>query len=171
MEATGGSRGMSGHQRAFRGKSDTWLTPPEILKSLGKFDLDPCCPPDMPWTTAERMVSLPDCGLSMPWKGRVWLNPPYGPQTTEWLERLSEHDYGTALVFARTETNAWHDFIWPKAKGVLFLRGRLHFHDAAGVRAKANAGAPSALVAYGGADYMQLMASGLPGHFVRLNRR
>ena len=70
---------MSGHQSA-RMKSDTWLTPPEILRALGVFDLDPCCPPDMPWPTAAAMISPPRDGLSEAWHGRVWLNPPFGTQ-------------------------------------------------------------------------------------------
>ena len=24
--------------------TDIWLTPPDIINSLGTFDLDPCCP-------------------------------------------------------------------------------------------------------------------------------
>ncbi len=34
-----------------------WLTPPAIIKALGEFDLDPCCPPVMPWRTAREMIS------------------------------------------------------------------------------------------------------------------
>ena len=30
---------------------DEWLTPPEIIKSLGEFDLDPCSPINRPWAT------------------------------------------------------------------------------------------------------------------------
>lgn len=56
----------------------TWLTPPEIIRALGEFDLDPCCPPAMPWSTAKKMVCRPDDGLAVTWEGRVWLNPPYG---------------------------------------------------------------------------------------------
>jgi hypothetical protein len=167
-EANLTSRGMSGHQRAYRGDSDTWLTPPGILEALGPFDTDPCCPPSMPWGTATVMVTPEQDGLQHSWVGRVWLNPPYGPETDAWLEKLAEHGNGTALIFARTETRAWHKHVWPKATAILFLEGRLHFHDIEGVRAKANAGAPSALVAYGVADALRLAASSLPGKFVPL---
>lgn len=37
------NRAIGSHQSA-RMKSDTWLTPPDIIKSLGEFDLDPCSP-------------------------------------------------------------------------------------------------------------------------------
>jgi len=34
------SMGIGGHQRAFRGETDVWLTPPEVLKALSPFDLE-----------------------------------------------------------------------------------------------------------------------------------
>lgn len=36
-------KGLGGHE-ATLGKNNEWLTPPEIIKSLGEFDLDPCAP-------------------------------------------------------------------------------------------------------------------------------
>jgi len=37
---------------------DIWLTPIELIKALGKFDTDPCCPDTpMPWKTAKRMIT------------------------------------------------------------------------------------------------------------------
>lgn len=35
----------------------TWLTPPEVIRALGRFTLDPCCPPVMPWRTADKMLT------------------------------------------------------------------------------------------------------------------
>jgi hypothetical protein len=149
-------------------KSDTWLTPPHILQALGPFDLDPCCPPDMPWPTAKRDYTRAENGLKQPWEGRVWLNPPYSREAVKWLTKLADHGYGTALVFARTETEWFVEQVWRRASAVLFLYGRLHFHHADGTRAKANAGAPSCLVAYGSIDADLLESSGLDGRFVRL---
>jgi hypothetical protein len=77
---------LSGHQSAAM-KSDTWLTPPEWIDKLGPFDLDPCCPPEMPWQTATRMISLPEDGLDAEWSGRVWLNPPFGREAIKWVAR------------------------------------------------------------------------------------
>lgn len=129
--------------------NDEWLTPPEIVRALGPFDLDPCAPIVRPWPTAAKHYTVDDDGLSLPWFGRVWLNPPYGPHTGTWLERLREHGDGIALIFARTETEAWFRHIWGIADGILFLRGRLNFHFVSGKRAERNSGAPSALIAYG----------------------
>ena len=107
----------------------TWLTPPHIIEALGPFDLDPCCPPNMPWQTAAQMVCRPDDGLAVDWTGkRVWLNPPYGRDAMPFLGRMAVHDRGgILLIFARTDTSAWQDWIFPYAYSILFLRGRLRF--------------------------------------------
>ena len=163
-------KGMGGHHRGYEGGSDCWLTPPEIVRSLDPFDLDPCCPPSMPWETAKFMYSLPvDDGLVRPWFGRVWLNPPYGAETGDWLARLADHGNGIALIFARTETEMFFDHVWNRAGAVLFIKGRLHFHTIGGDRAKANAGAPSVLVAYGARNVKSLQLCGIAGQFVPLN--
>ena len=57
--------------------SDEWYTPKEVLKALGRFDLDPCAPIRPLWPTAEVMYDRNMDGLSLKWEGRVWLNPPY----------------------------------------------------------------------------------------------
>jgi hypothetical protein len=161
---------IGGHQQAHHGLNDEWLTPPEIIRALGPFDLDPCSPVNRPYDTAGKHYTINDDGLSLPWEGRVWLNPPYGPKVGQWLERLGDHGNGISLVFARTETDWFHRFVWPKATAVLFLRGRLHFHYVDGRRAKCNAGAPSVLVAYGSECADRLMDSGITGQFIRLRR-
>lgn len=148
--------GIGSHQSARR-VTDDWLTPPWILDALGPFDLDPCCPDSMPWRTADTMLTINDDGLSTPWSGTVWCNPPYS-DVTPWLERMAAHGDGIALVFARTEIAAWRDHVWTAdpQPSILFIVGRLHFHRPNGERAAANAGAPSALIAYGSAAQSRL---------------
>jgi hypothetical protein len=138
---------------------------------LGRFDLDPCAAPHpRPWFLADENWSLPDQdGLKEAWHRRVWLNPPYGPLTGVWLERLADHGHGTALIFARTETQMFFEQVWGRASGLLFLRRRLHYHHwPSGQRTKLNAGAPSVLVAYGERDLEALAASRLDGKLIRL---
>lgn len=158
---------MGSHQSAAM-KNDEWLTPPSLLESLGPFDLDPCSPVDRPWSTAHEHLTVDDDGLASCWHGRVWLNPPYGREAKQWLARLAEHGRGTALIFARTETEMFFEEVWSKATAVLFLKGRLHFHHVCGKRAKANSGAPSVLVAYGRRDAHRLEMSELEGQFIWL---
>lgn len=158
-------QGIGGHQSS-RAKTTTWLTPPHILDALGHFDLDPCAHPD--WMTADSHICLPDDGLAAEWAGDVWLNPPYGAETWAWLDRLAEHGSGIALIFARTETAGFIEQVWKKADALLFLHGRLHFHNDAGIRAATNSGGPSVLIAYGDDMAERLRTARLDGTFVPL---
>lgn len=162
-------RSVSSHE-VTASSTDEWLTPPALIDALGAFDLDPCSPgARRPWDTAAKHYSLEDDGLRQEWHGRVWLNPPYA-SAARWMARLADHNQGTALIFARTETRMWFDHIWPRASGLLFLKGRLRFCYVNGKEAGA-AGAPSVLVAYGDADADVLASASRPGHFVDLRRR
>ena len=113
--------------------------------------------------------SLPDQdGLNLPWLGRVWMNPPYGTNTGTWLQKLSDHNHGTCLIFARTETKMFQQWIWDKATAILFIYNRLYFYHNNGMRGETNSGAPSCLVAYGLDDANRLENSGIEGKFLRL---
>lgn len=134
--------GMSGHERPNKGATDVWLTPLEIIKNLGPFDLDPCG--ESHWPTAKTIYT--ERGLERPWFGRVWLNPPYS-EVGKWLDKLAEHGNGIALVFARMETQ-WAQRILPQASGVFFPKGRYKFHQVDG-STKGAAGAPSMFLSFG----------------------
>lgn len=149
---------LSSHQSA-RMKNDEWLTPPEIIKALGDFDLDPCAPAVRPWDMAKRHFWAE--GLDMPWEGRVWCNPPFGREAVKWLRKLAAHGDGIGLVPARTETAMFYEVVWPLADAVCFIKGRPHFHYVNGDRAAANSGAPICLVAYGAANVKALKRADL----------
>jgi len=157
---------MSGHESPVAQKEE-WLTPPSIVESLGAFDLDPCSPVNRPWSTASNHLTIFDDGLSVPWSGRVWCNPPYGKKTEVWLDRLANHGNGIALIFARTETRAFFKTVWDRADALLFLKGRIRFHHVTGEQA-ASAGAPSVLVAYGQNNVEALRNSDIEGKLVKL---
>lgn len=160
---------MGGHQSANMIK-DEWLTPPEIIKSLGVFDLDPCSPRSniRPWPTATKHFDKDEDGLSKEWIGRVWCNPPYGLEAAKWLNKLKQHGNGVALIFARTETKMFFDHVWEDADSVFFFKGRIYFHHVDGSKARANAGAPSVLIAYGKNNTEYIRNSGLSGKLVVL---
>jgi hypothetical protein len=163
--------GIGGHTKPNKGNTVIWFTPKNIVKSLGIFDLDPCAAPaPRPWETAANYIELPDDGLKIPWFGRVWLNPPYDEHLGEWMQQMAMHKQGIALTFARTETDIWQRWIWPYAWGVLFISGRLYFHQPDGARGKGNAGGPSALIAYSEKDYKILENSGINGALVKVIR-
>jgi len=160
---------MSGHQSPVMG-TDEWLTPPDILKSLGSFDLDPCSPINRPWDTAAIHYTVEDDGLKKDWAGRVWMNPPLGREAIKWMQRLSDHGNGIALIPARTETVMFFKTVWGAADAVLFIEGRPHFHRVCGTRAPFNSGAPICLVAYGLSNVVALERSGL-GQIVPVIKR
>lgn len=110
------------------------------------------------------VYTLPTDGLSKEWRGRVWLNPPYGKETPKWLAKMHEHRDGVALVFARCDTAWFHDYV-AKSDGVLFLKKRVQFVDADGVQGKQpNCG--SMLVAWGDDCVQALKAAAAAGHGV-----
>ena len=153
--------GMSSHQR--NGGHDEWLTPPEILAPLGRFDLDPCAPITRPWDTAARHYDNRVDGLSCEWSGRVWCNPPFGREAVRWLRKMAQHGNGIALIPARTETAMFYECVWGVADAILWLRGRLTFFNVDGTRPKNSGGAPSVLIAYGRENAGRLHLCGLQG--------
>lgn len=159
--------GIGGHQSANM-KTDEWLTPPELLQQLGVFDLDPCSPVNRPWDTALKHYTLEDNGLVLPWFGRVWLNPPYGREMAQWLERMADHANGISLIFARTDTQAFHRSVFNKADSLLFIENRLTFYSSCGIKAPHNGGAPSVLIAYGEENVDVLEHCGIKGKHVFL---
>jgi len=155
----------------YKGASgkEEWLTPPEIIKALSEFDLDPCSPIIRPWNTAKNHYNEIDNGLLLSWEGKVWCNPPYGDQAAYWLERCALHGNAIALVFARTETKMFFNSVWNMAHAVLFIKGRLKFYNVDGTIG-GNAGAPSILIAYGSENAEILKTCKIKGKYISLNK-
>lgn len=150
--------------------TDTWLTPPHVLQALGgapSFDLDPCAAEDQPWKTAQQHYTWRENGLHMPWFGRVWLNPPYS-RIAPWMGRMATHGRGVALVFAKTDTQAFSEAVFDAATALFFIRGRLRFCLPCGAPSRHTADAPSVLIAYGQDDAAMLAELSIEGSFVPL---
>jgi len=147
--------------------NDEWLTPPEIIKSLGEFDIDPCTPINRPWDTAKIHYNKNDDGFTKEWHGRVWCNPPYGRETFEWIHKLAAHGNGMTLIFARTETLGFHHEVWDKADAIFFFKGRLKFHYVDGTQGQC-ANAPSCLLAYGKNNVEAIKNANLNGKLIIL---
>ncbi len=164
------NKGIGGHHKPYRGNTDSWITPPEIIKALGPFDLDPCAAPNQPWPCAWKSFNKTLDGLKQHWPPsyRVFCNPPYGPECVKWLSKCAKHGNSIVLTFARTETRWFQSEVFHKADAILFLAGRLTFYSEDGVKAKANSGGPSVLIAYGLESCRALRRSGLIGHYAGL---
>jgi len=115
------------HERT-RSRTTDWITPQQIIQALGPFDFDPCASTSMPWPTASHMNAGPIDGLTIPWSGRVWLNPPYGKkEIVPFLKRMADHGNGIGLYPARTDTRWFHDFVVSAATALFFKCGRISF--------------------------------------------
>ena len=140
-------------------ETHTWLTPLNLVRSLGVFDLDPCGYPGH--HTAERLICLPNDGLSQQWQGRVWLNPPYGSHAKDWLLKLGSHGNGIALVFARLETKWLKPFL---TSGFFVLDRRIVFESPVSKK-RGNAGTASILVPFGRKNVGAILSSDLNGEW------
>jgi len=157
---------MSGfvHEAAVS-NSVEWYTPKSVFDALGVgFDLDVCSPGlDKTWVPAEYAFTIEDDGLTSPWAGFVWCNPPYGKGIDKWISRMAEHDNGIALLPARPDT-AWFYEMSETACLVKFVRGRIRFHP--GDKHAPNTGSPGAgnvLAAWGAYASTVLSESNIKG--------
>jgi len=112
-------------------KNDTVATKPELWRPLdraiGGFDLDPAAGCE-PTPIAENRYTVEDDGLTKPWFGNVWLNPPF-TEKDQWYRRLFDQyengdvDLAVALAQAGTDT-AWFQDWFSTADVLCFIEGR-----------------------------------------------
>lgn len=151
--------------------SDEWYTPPEIVTSLGHFDLDPCSPIGGVFRLADVLYTKEDNGLTKEWKGRVWLNPPYSkPLYFQFADKMAKHGSGIMLTFDRMDNRFMQDHVLPHADSVFFMRGRIKFYDISGEQ-RQGAGCGSILVSYSQYDTEAIANSGLKGVLMRILKK
>ena len=132
----------------FSSKDQTWETPIEFFNKVNeefKFDIDVCAVDE---TAKCSNYYTPEVdGLKQEWKGVCWMNPPYGRQIGKWIEKAYNESVKGAtvvcLIPARTDTKYWHEFIFPYASEIRFIKGRLKFGNSDN-----SAPFPSALVIF-----------------------
>lgn len=116
----------------FSSKTGLWETPQDFFDELDSefhFDLDVCALPEN--AKCARYYTPEQNGLSQPWAGICWCNPPYGREIGSWVRKgfLSSVEEGATVVMllpARTDTRWFHEYIYGKAE-VRFIKGRLKF--------------------------------------------
>lgn len=115
----------------FSSNKDLWETPQEFFNKLDAefhFDLDVCAIPSN--AKCQRYYTPEDDGLSQPWEGRVWCNPPYGRQISKWVQKAAQSAAEGAIVVmllpARTDTKWFHNYIYGQRE-IRFVSGRLKF--------------------------------------------
>lgn len=133
----------------FSSKTNEWETPQNLFNELDTefhFTLDPCCTVDT--AKCSKYYTIKENGLLQRWQNEiVFCNPPYGKEQKLWIKKAyDEWEQGNStivlLIPARTDTKAFHDYIYNIAE-IRFLRGRLKFGNA-----KNSAPFPSMIVIY-----------------------
>lgn len=131
----------------FSSQSVEWETPQWLFDELNNefgFDIDVCATPGN--AKCSRYYTEKEDAMHQPWGGKVWCNPPYSRQVGRWVKKAHDEAQNGAtvvmLLFARTDTKWFHDYIYNKAE-VRFLKGRLRFNGSA-----VNAPAPSMVVIF-----------------------
>jgi phage N-6-adenine-methyltransferase len=121
------------HDLLISSVSSEHPTPRRLVTQLarefapGGFDLDPCASADN--AKAPRFYAVAEDGLSQPWTGRIWLNPPFGREIGAWLRRAAqagaEGHLVVALVPARSTGTQWWMEATAAASLPRFIPGRL----------------------------------------------
>lgn len=133
----------------FSSETDLWETPQEFFNKLdAKFHFTLDVAANDQNHKCERYYTRQQDGLSQPWDGVIWCNPPYGREIGKWVEKAYKEncERGTIVVMllpARTDTRWFHNYIYGKAD-IQFIKGRLKFGGG-----KNSAPFPSMVVTYG----------------------
>lgn len=119
---------MALHEQSV-GATDEWYTPPHVFEALGcSFDMDVASPGQhaTPWIPAKEFIT--HNSLTQPWKGFIWMNPPFGGRNglVPWLAQFFIHGNGIALTPDRTSAPWWQDYA-PMADSILFVAPKLKF--------------------------------------------
>lgn len=115
----------------FSSKTDLWETPQELFDELNQefhFTLDVCATAEN--AKCERFYSPTDDGLSLPWDGVCWCNPPYGREISKWVAKAYESNCLVVMLLpARTDTKWFHKYCLLYGE-IRFIKGRLRFGNA-----------------------------------------
>ena len=98
-----------------------------IAKRIGGFDLDPAAGCE-PTPIAQTRYTKADDGLSQPWFGNVWLNPPFSDKGAWYQKLVREYQHGNvdravSLTNAGVDTNWFHEYT-ATADLLVLLNGR-----------------------------------------------
>jgi len=131
---------MAGRGYMPRAQTQEWETPRDLFDRLweefGPFECDPCCrtvhytaqrvlgagglvyvPPGGLFGQRDVAPGVAEDGLLGPWRGAVYMNPPYGEVLAAWVTKaVREVEAGNArrvvgLVPARTDTRWWQRYV------------------------------------------------------------
>lgn len=107
--------------------SDDYLTPAWVFTTLDiEFDLDVAASPFGGNVPARDGYTMEQDGLTRPWTGRVWMNPPYS-EVYRWMPRFLRHQNGIALV--PHAKSGWHAELWQREDCIFVIPRRYFLFD------------------------------------------
>lgn len=124
----------------FNSGNNEWYTPEKYIEMaravLGEIELDPASSETANKTVkADCFYTEQDDGLSKQWRGKVWMNPPYGTDLIGKFTEKFADEYtagsiteGIVLVNNATET-AWFSYLVEAAAAVVFPHGRIRYYS------------------------------------------
>lgn len=127
---------MENHQLINQNSMNVeWFTPRMIVAAaseiMGGITLDPACSVEAYTYQKEHSdMYYYEKGLSLPWHGNVWLNPPFGTTIKDWIRRMvalhqSEVvDQACCITFNSTETD-WGQMLLPYPQ--FFFKRRVNY--------------------------------------------
>jgi len=119
--------------------NNEWYTPKNYIEAaravMGSIDLDPASS-DIAnqFVQAGRYYTVNEDGLLQPWRGNIWLNPPYaGKLILPFCSKLKSHadngDVKQAIVLVNNATEtAWFSILIGIASAVMFPVRRIKFY-------------------------------------------
>ena len=97
--------------------SDQHFTPKWLFDHMGiVFDLDVAAPIGGSSVPAHKYYTQEDDGLSQPWSGKVWMNPPFS-KPSPWVDKFIDNGNGIALLVV--SKSKWFKKIWLDAEGIM----------------------------------------------------
>jgi phage N-6-adenine-methyltransferase len=121
--------------------TNEWYTPAPYIEAarrvLGGFDLDPASSEEAnAIVQAARYYTEADDGLAQEWKGRVWLNPPYGRLAGGFVTKLGEEyaagNVSAAIILVASSATSTTWFAPLRSAALCFTDHRINFNGVKG---------------------------------------
>jgi phage N-6-adenine-methyltransferase len=122
----------------FLDAADTveWGTPPEFFNAMNRefhFTLDAAASDTN--HKCDKYYTNKQDAIHKKWRGRVWINPPYGRELKHWMKKATHEiakertEVIVFLVPVRSSTQWWHNIVMRHAEEIRFVNGGLAFHN------------------------------------------
>jgi hypothetical protein len=143
--------------------NDFLMTPEWVYRPLGIVDLDAWAGIDTSIGMENYRGVLGQDGLSLPWSGFVFCNPPFSEKEL-WIEKMKAHGDGILLLPERGST-PWHGPLADFCKYHFTLGKKINF---AGGSSSNPTG--TTLFLFGESAIQRIKCSGLPGTLNKVER-